>query len=189
MPEMPPKKTSFKHKRNALLLTAAFFASAAIPGVSGAPARYVGGAAVEAPGMLYTTHKDETVYLSAPQYDAKTHEWTVRGIPYSNADYDKEGILFKLQPNMLTDAWSAAHKQGVYDPARVVAPIAPAQDGTWTPYRVTYHSATTAFLQTAPKGATLLQVKEAPKEEAKASRSGIPVSLPPGVWSRAFTPF
>ena len=156
----------------ALALTAAFLASAAVPGVMGAPARGLLCEVAAAPTIVSPAHQDEIMYLSAPRIvDPRTNTWSVKGMKTLDGDWNKDAIVFTVRPTP------------TQHPDQIVAPIDPR---TVKAYSVTYNDA--ACAQKNAKGqkqATLLAAKALPEP----SHSGVPFYWPPGTWSRAFSPF
>jgi hypothetical protein len=190
VPAAPAHEPALKWTKTtkALALAGIFAASAAVPGPVGMPARGLAGAIAEAPGMVYMLHKDEPMYLSNPEYDVRSHTWSVKAVPYSNADYKNEGIRLTVKPSLLNQAWSSAKGQGLFRPDVVVAPIAPMPRGTRAEYKVTYHGTVHSLFEAGPKDGVLLAVNEVPPGP-KTARSGIPFAWPPGTWDKAFSPF
>lgn len=167
------KKTLSKRGPAAtLLLTAAFLASAAIPGGTGAPARGLLCDVAAAPTILSPAHQDEIMYLGTPIVsDPATNTWRVKGMKTLDGDWNKDAIVFTVRPTL------------AQYPDQIVAPIDPR---TVKAYSVTYNDAACASRNAkGPKQATLISVKELPKP----SHNGVPFYWPPGTWSRAYSSF
>jgi hypothetical protein len=179
------KKSHMSRAVKALALAGIFAASAAVPGPVGVPARSVGSAVSDTVGMVYMTHKDDQMYLSDLKLvDPRNDTWQVKALPYSNADWNKEGTLFTMKGSVLNQAWAKVNGQGRFDPNSVAASIDPKQ----AEYKVTYYRTGASLFQSGPKEAELLSATPVP-QEPKTVRSGIPFAWPPGTWDKAFTPF
>ena len=178
------KKSHMSRAVKALALAGIFAASAAVPGPVGVPARSVGTAISDTVGMTYLMHKDDYVFMGdAHMIDARKNTWEVKALPYSNADWNKEGILFTVKGSVLNQAWAKANGHDGFVPDRVTGAIGPNQ----AEYKVTYYETGASLLKSGPKEAELLAVERVP--DAPKTHSGIPFAWPPGTWDKAFTPF
>lgn len=164
-------------RAKAMVLTTAFLASAAIPGMIGMPARATIGAVTEpimdGARMATMMHKDEVMYLNDQHVvDHKNNVWVVKGTISPDGDVN-DAVLFNVKPSLMNDLWSWKNKGNpFFIPDQVVAPVAP---GANNKYLVTYYGhrwRLFTWLQAYPE---LLDVKAIPadfngaakKDEAK----------------------
>ncbi|MEZ0226180.1 MAG: hypothetical protein ACAH83_16615 [Alphaproteobacteria bacterium] len=165
------------NRAKAMVLTTAFLASAAIPGMIGVPARATIGAIAEpifdGSRMVTMMHKEEIMYLNDQHVvDHKNNVWVVKGTTKADGDVN-DAVLFNVKPSLMNDLWSWKNKGNpFFIPDQVVAPVAP---GANNKYIVTYYGhrwRLFTWLQAYPE---LLDVKAIPadfngaakKEEAK----------------------
>jgi hypothetical protein len=141
------KETGEKHlsrnRAGAFILATAFVASAAVPGMVGAPARTAIGAVTEPIGdgvrMALFMHKNETIYLNDQHVVNEAENiWVVKGTTTPNGGVE-ETVLFKVKPSLAHDLWQWKTKgDPFFMPDRVVGPVAPGANNKCT---VTYYGA------------------------------------------------
>lgn len=176
-------------RAKAMVLTTAFLASAAIPGMIGAPARMTIGAVAEpifdGSRMVTMMHKQEVMYLNDQHVvDHKNNVWVVKGTTKPDGDVN-DAVLFNVKPSLMNDVWSWKNKGNpFFIPDQVVAPVAP---GANNKYLVTYYGhrwRLFTWLQAYPE---LLDVKALPKDynEAAAKKDE---AKPPVVQQQAPAP-
>ncbi len=134
------KKVS-PRRAKAMILSTAFLASAAIPGMIGMPARHTIGAVAEpvfdGARMATMMHKNEIMYLNDEHVVDHAHNvWVVKGTTKPGGDVN-DAVLLNVKPSLMNDLWSWKNKGNpFFIPDQVVSPVAP---GNQTRYMVTYY--------------------------------------------------
>jgi hypothetical protein len=164
-------------RAKAMILTTAFLASAALPGMVGTPARHVIGAVSEpiydGARMATMMHKNEIMYLNDEHVVDHAHNtWVVKGTTQPGGDVN-DAVLLNVKPSLANDLWSWKNKgTPFFIPDQVVAPVAP---GNQTKYMVTYYGhrwRLFTWLQAYPE---LLDVKALPADfNANAAKGATP---------------
>jgi len=137
------EKVLSRNRAGAFILATAFVASAAVPGMIGAPARTAIGAVTEpvSDGIRMTLfmHKNETMYLNDQHVVNEAENiWVVKGTTVPNGGVE-ETVLFKVKPSLAHDIWQwNAKGDPFFMPDRVVGPVAPGSNNKCT---VTYYGA------------------------------------------------
>ena len=154
------------NRAKAMILTTAFLASGAIPGMIGTPARTVMGSVAEpiidGARMATMMHKDEIMYLNDEHVVDHAHNvWVVKGTTKPGGDVN-DAVLLNVKPSLMNDLWSWKNKGNpFFIPDQVVSPVAP---GNQTKYMVTYYGhrwRLFTWLQAYPE---LLDVKALPAD-------------------------